>query len=271
MANISQINGLQITAQSASVAATASFVGPTLNQNLTLNGNFTVNGTASYTYITASNLNVGTNFISVNVSEPAERFGGLKVYDSGSLSHLATASLAWDSTNNHWVYQNASGSTYTGGMLMAGPRNTGSLGDEPSLTKWFVARSDGGDHLNDTQIYSSASIHIVTGSLRGQVSVLSISSNTASIDMSSNNFFTLALVNGANTHINPTNINPGQTVNIRVTQGSLGTGTVSFPSFVDQPSGSLYTGSAVANAIDIVTMITFDSSIVFVSSVRNMI
>ena len=111
----------------------------------------------------------------------------------------------------------------------------------------------------------------ITGSLRGQVSALSISSNTASIDMSSNNFFTLALVNGANTHINPTNINPGQTVNIRVTQGSLGTGTVSFPSFVDQPSGSLYTGSMVANAIDIVTMITFDSSIVFVSSVRNMI
>ena len=112
---------------------------------------------------------------------------------------------------------------------------------------------------------------IITGSLRGQVSALSISSNTASVNMSTNNFFTLALVNGANTHINPTNINPGQTVNIRVTQGSLGTGTVSFPSTVDQPSGSAYTGSAIANAIDIVTMITFDSSLVFVSSIRNMI
>jgi hypothetical protein len=112
---------------------------------------------------------------------------------------------------------------------------------------------------------------VITGSLRGQVSALSITSNTASVNVSANNFFTLALVDGANTHINPTNINPGQTVNIRVTQGSLGTGTVSFPSFVDQPSGSAYTGSAVANAIDIVTMITFDSSLIFVSSVRNMI
>ena len=111
----------------------------------------------------------------------------------------------------------------------------------------------------------------LTGSLRGQVSALTISSNTASVNLSTNNFFTLTLANGTGTHINPTNINPGQTVNIRVTQGSLGTGTVTFPSFVDQPSGSLYTGSAVANAIDIVTMITFDSSIVFVSSVRNMI
>jgi hypothetical protein len=39
----------------------------------------------------------------------------------------------------------------------------------------------------------------LTGSLRGNVSALSIASNTASVDMSTNNFFTLALVNGANT------------------------------------------------------------------------
>ena len=151
-------------ALSASYTSTASFVNQ-LNQNIIIVGNLTVFGTASYNYVTASQLDIGTNFISVNVAEPAERFGGLKVYDSGSLSHLATASLAWDSLNNHWVYQNASGSTYSGGMLMSGPRNTGSLGDELSLTRWFVARSDGGDHLNDTQIYSSGSTHIITGSL----------------------------------------------------------------------------------------------------------
>jgi hypothetical protein len=111
----------------------------------------------------------------------------------------------------------------------------------------------------------------ITGSLRGQVSALSIASTTASLNMSTNNFFTLTLVNGANTNINPTNINPGQTVNILVTQGSAGTGTVSFPSIVKQVTGSLYTGSAVANAIDIVTMITFDASTVYVSSIRTLV
>jgi hypothetical protein len=136
-----------------------------ISGSVTINGNLTVNGTASYTYITASQLDVGTNTISVNVAEPGERFGGLLVYDSGSLSHQATASLLWDSLHNHWVYQNASGSTYSGGMLMSGPRNLGALGDEPTLTKWFVTRGDGGDHLNDTQIFSSGSTHIVTGSL----------------------------------------------------------------------------------------------------------
>lgn len=158
------------TSTSASFALTASNINP-LYQNVyisgstILDGNLTVFGTASYVYITASQLNVGTNTISVNVAEPAQRFGGLLVYDSGSFSHQATASLLWDSLNNRWVYQNASGSTYTGGMLLSGPRNTGSLGDEPSLTRFFVPRSDGGDHLNNTQIYSSASITQITGSL----------------------------------------------------------------------------------------------------------
>lgn len=156
--------GTAANATSASFASTASYLN-NLNQNLTIVGNLNVVGTASYTLISASQLDVGTNTISVNVAEPAERFGGLVVYDSGSLSHEATASLFWDSLHNHWVYQNASGSTYSGGMLMSGPRNTGSLGDEPGLTKWFITRGDGGDHLNDTQIFSSGSVHIVTGSL----------------------------------------------------------------------------------------------------------
>lgn len=143
---------------SLNVSQQASFA-----SGVTVVGNLQVFGTSSFTYVTSSQLNVDNSFISVNVFEPAERFGGLKVYDSGSST--ATASLAWDSLHNHWVYQNASGSTYSGGMFIAGPRNTGSLGDEPTLTKWMVTRGDGGDHVNDTQIYSSGSVTKITGSL----------------------------------------------------------------------------------------------------------
>ncbi len=157
-----------LQAVSASFASTASYVN-TLNQDVLITGSLTVlqgatiYGSSSFMYITASQLAVSASFISVNVFEPAQRFGGLIVYDSGS--SLSTASLAWDSLHNHWVYQNVSGATYTGGMLLSGPRNTGSLGDEPTLTQWFIPRSDGTDHLDDSQIYSSGSIHIVTGSL----------------------------------------------------------------------------------------------------------
>jgi hypothetical protein len=159
---------------SASYAVTASYAQRAnsvneLDQNVVISGSLTVVGastffgTSSFVAVTASQLYISQSYISVNVFEPVQRFGGLYVYDSGSSA--ATASLTWDSLHNHWVYTNASDSTYSGGMLMSGPRHTGSLGDEPSLTRWFVARSDGGDHLNDTQIFSSASIHQVTGSL----------------------------------------------------------------------------------------------------------
>ena len=149
-------------ATTASLALTASSVG-VLDQNVVISGNLQVFGTSSFTYVTSSQLAVQSAFISVNVFEPSERFGGLRVYDSGSSN--ATASLAWDSQRNHWVYENVTGSIYTGGMLMSGPRHTGSLGDEPELTRWFVARSDGGDHLDNTQIFSSGSTTIITGSL----------------------------------------------------------------------------------------------------------
>ena len=113
----------------------------------------------------------------------------------------------------------------------------------------------------------------VSGSLRGQVTALSVTSNTASINMSTNNFFTLTLLNSINgvTHINPTNINPGQTVSIRITQSSTFPGSISFPSIIKQASGSAYTASAVSSAVDIVTLIAFDASTVYVSAINRMI
>jgi hypothetical protein len=164
----SQTASYVLNAVSASYAGVANSIND-LNQSVFISGSLTVlgggtfYGSSSFVYITASQLDISASFISVNVFEPAERFGGLKVYDSGS--SVATASLAWDSLYNHWVYENVDGATHTGGMLLSGPRNTGSLGDEPNLTKWFIPRSDGGGHLDDSQIFSSASIHIITGSL----------------------------------------------------------------------------------------------------------
>ena len=277
MANISQINGLQIT------AATASFIGPTLNQDITVNGTLNVTSltavTSSIQYITSSQFNVSTNVIKLNTTAPL-RFGGIGVVDSGS-SPMVSGSLLFDSQNNQWIFvhQNTSGAI-TSSVLIMGPQTFNNVGNEIPIGTNRLTKGSGGDlgeHITSSNITDTGTVvsinsaTVITGSLRGQVSALTISTNTASVNMSTNNFFTLSLVNGAGTNINPTNINPGQTVNILVTQGSAGTGTVTFPTIVKQPSGSLYTGSAVANAIDIVTMIAFDSTNVYVSSVRNMI
>jgi hypothetical protein len=117
---------------------------------LTITANLNVLGSSSITYTTASQLRVNDNVITVNTASPGVRFGGLSVMDSGSNS--STGSIFWDSLNNRWVYQQESGSSYTGGIIMSGPRNNGALGSETTLTNNKVAKSTGGDHLGDSNI-----------------------------------------------------------------------------------------------------------------------
>ena len=127
---------------------------------------------------------------------------------------------------------------------------------------------------NTASFYSLASVTqnaVFSGSVRGEVRALSISSNTASMDCSLDNFFTLTLVSGSNTYINPTNIASGQTINLRVTQANPGNGTVSFPTSVKQVSGSSYTPSVGSGPVDIVTFISFDASSLYLSNVKNLI
>lgn len=109
---------------------------------------------------------------------------------------------------------------------------------------------------------------IITGSTQGNVSTLSVSSNTASVDLTRANFFTITLPSSVTTHISASNIRPGTTSTILVTTD--GTSTVTFPSNVKQPSGSFYTASAVA-AKDILTFISYDSSDLYLASVKNLI
>jgi hypothetical protein len=112
--------------------------------------NLTVFGTQSINYITSSQLNIGTNIITVNTDVPAIRFGGLAVYDSGSTE--LTGSMLWDSEDNHWVYSNPSGSSYDGGMMLSGPRNSSGLGNEQGVNNNAILKGQGGDHVTSSLI-----------------------------------------------------------------------------------------------------------------------
>jgi hypothetical protein len=110
-----------------------------------------------------------------------------------------------------------------------------------------------------------------TGSIRGNISVLSVTSATASIDASLGNFFTLSVPSSSITYITGSNFNPGQTVNMLVSQGGT-TGSLRFePSLFKFTSGSIYTGSAVINSTDIVSFVTFNSTTALAASLRNLV
>jgi len=109
----------------------------------------------------------------------------------------------------------------------------------------------------------------ITGSISSLVKVLTISSQTASMDFDAADMFTLTLVSGSNTFINPTNVRAGRTAALQVTQAAVSNGTVTFPSsvtFANNVSGSSATSSAYVpspgtGSVDIVTFACFSGSI----------
>lgn len=100
----------------------------------------------------------------------------------------------------------------------------------------------------------------ITGSVYGNVSASSITSQTASIDLSVANYFTLTL--SGSTNINVLNPKAGNTAILRITTDA--SPSVTFSSNVLQPTGSIYSPTAGANNIDILTLTAFDTSTVYV-------
>lgn len=121
----------------------------TIGQDLYVSGNFQVLGTGSIITLTGSQIDIGTNLINLNTYAPFERFAGINVFDSGSNVGV-TGSLLWDSQNDVWIYANPSGSNYASARFIAGPKNTGSLGEEEGLTVGHFPIATGDDHISDS-------------------------------------------------------------------------------------------------------------------------
>jgi hypothetical protein len=130
-----------------------------------------------------------------------------------------------------------------------------------------------GDASNDVQtFYGAAEFKTgpvrLTGSAAGNLVDLNIISNTASLDCLASNLFTLQLVSGSNTFINPTNIQGGQTFNVLIS--TTGSATVSFPTTVKQVSGSAYVPTTTT-ATDVLSFIAKDSSTLLLASIKNLV
>jgi len=126
--------------------------------------NVTVYGTQSVNYITSSQLDISDNIINVNTATPNIRFGGLAVYDSGSTS--LTGSILWDSQNNNWIYSNPSGSgNYDSSMVIMGPRNASTLGNEQGLNCNYLVLGHGSHHTTSSMVFHDGSATCLPGSV----------------------------------------------------------------------------------------------------------
>jgi hypothetical protein len=112
---------------------------------------------------------------------------------------------------------------------------------------------------------------IITGSVSGNSTALTIAAGATTMDMSKGNFFTLTLQASSTTTLSVSNVSKGQTVNLLVTQASPTTGSLLL-SGIKQPQYNFYTASTTAGAQDIITFVTFDSpSVVYATSVKNLL
>lgn len=107
---------------------------------------------------------------------------------------------------------------------------------------------------------------VISGSLRGEVNPVTITSNTGSINFSEGNFFTMNP--SANFHISGQNIAPGQTINVLIAPTGSGI-TATFEGNLKQPSGSEYVPTD--GGLDIITLVSFDNSNAYVANVKNLI
>jgi cytoskeletal protein CcmA (bactofilin family) len=194
-------------------------------------------------------------------------FGSLKFDGNNTRMEFVNNDLGTPATNSAVYATTNTGSNFTSVQNSAayGGTTAKTVVTNTSGTRTFEVDVDSTVITGSLTVSGSATI---TGSVQGNVTALSISSNTASLNLNDGNFFTLQLVSGSATHINPSNIKPGQTVNIRL--NTTGSGTVNFPSSVKQVSGSSYVPTTTTS-VDIITLVSFDSSSLFLANVKNLI
>jgi hypothetical protein len=207
-----------INAISGAYATTGSnnFIG-----NQIFQGNISVLGTASFTYTTSSVNTISASSFNIAVSSPTVRYGFYNVIDSGS--YKTTSSLAWDSTNQRWIYQKVTGSITSSAVLLTGPISTEGLGTETNIPQYVIPISNGTQSLASSNIYSSGSIHIVTGSLTVTQGITGSLLGTASFALTASNYLLLSNTGSfATTGSNSFNGNQIITGSLTVTQGITG-------------------------------------------------
>jgi len=214
-----------------------------------------------------------------NRANTAETVFAVGTGNSGSAGIVRKTGFLIDSGSNTFIEGtlNVSGASSLNGNLIITGSLTASLqqgyvwvGNANGITTTVATSSFGGGgaafpFTGNAVITGSLGI---SGSMFGGVISLSVVSSTASVDFSAGNMFTLTLPS-ASTHINPTNIRAGQTVNIQITQPTPGTGSVTFPSNVKFAGGNDYQATTTGSAIDMLTLVSYDGTNVLGTSIKN--
>jgi hypothetical protein len=142
--------------------------------------------------------------------------------------------MLWDSERDHWVYSNPSGSSYSGGMIMSGPRSS-ALGSEQGTLNNYVMKGQGGDHITSSQIIDDGTTVRIPGNLQVTGSTILSSALTGSSATFSSN---VGIGTTSPTSLLEVQLNQNAQTGIRVRNSTSGTSAgVEFGAYTNSGNG----------------------------------
>jgi hypothetical protein len=125
--------------------------------SLTITQDLIVLGSASIQTISSSILDIGDNIVQLNVNQPSIRFGGISIFDSGSVG--GSGSFLYDAVQDEFIFvHKGNGTNVTSSHFVLGPETYDDLGNEIYLTNNRLPKGTGKEHLVDSNITDTGTL-----------------------------------------------------------------------------------------------------------------
>ena len=172
--NLARLNALEIKTGSLATTGSNTFIGTqTITGSLYISSDLIVQGSSSLQNITASVVSIGTNLINLNTANPAIRYAGLVIGDSGSIG--SSGSFLYDSVQDEMIFvHRGANTTVTSSVLLMGPQTFDNIGGETYPTSNYIQKGTGNEHLVDSCIVDNGTtmcFNIPTGSFSGKLGI----------------------------------------------------------------------------------------------------
>jgi hypothetical protein len=172
--NVARLTSLEAISGSLATTGSNTFIGTqTITGSLYISSDLIVQGSSSLQNITASAVSIGTNIINLNTANPAIRYAGLSIGDSGSIG--SSGSFLYDSVQDEFIFvHRGANTTVTSSVVLMGPQTYDSIGNETYLITNRIPKGAGNEHLTDSNISDTGilvTINSATASFTGVVGI----------------------------------------------------------------------------------------------------
>ena len=246
---------------------------PSYKLDVSGSGNFTdyLTVTGSFTVVTGSTVEFQVNQTGVKIGNATTDSHAVtgSVSISSSFSTSGSALTVYKSGSSVLDIQGSQGQLFSvidalSGSLMS----VNDVSGLPILEVFSDDRVVMGTYGAPALVLSGSNT-VSSGSLRGRVVTVPTASGTASMDCSQSNFFSLTLSGSSTLFLSASNIQPGQTVNLRVIQPAT-SGSLNYGSQFKFAGGIPYSASSTGSAVDLISFISYDTAVLYGSAIKNL-